>query len=834
MASPMSERPNPAGTQVASFDADFTGSLGGYPEPPPVEGIDLRTIWAVLRRYWVLIVASVTLVGMAGWFWTNRMTPAYEALASLRIAANESVVPGLEVLKGLNGQGSEVNTELLVLKSRALADSVVARLDLRLAVVEPRGLPRSRLVSSETFSPTSRTGLIIFESSSGHVTVTGPDSTTVTGRPGDTVHVGATTLVLARSVAAYPRAVLSLDSQTGATAAFVAALRVARPSRDANILTVTVRHSDPEMAAAAADALLAVFLEQRVATRRTGARSTVDFLRTQLDTLSLELRKAEDSLKAFREVSQVVAIETQATVSVGKLAELKAARDEVASELQALDTVLVRNLATPADAAGGSAYQRLLSFPTLLRNPSVSALLTSLSVLENERATLLTRRTARDPEVVTLTAQINGVEAQMRGVVTSYTDGLRAEVAAYDRTLAKSAGELRIIPAKEVQLARLMRSTTVLGELSTLLQTRLKEAEIAKAVEDPSAQVVDLALVPDKPILPRRNLNLMASLFLGLMLALGIVYARESFDDKVHSRDDLQRVTQLPVLGVVPHFALERPVAGRRLGIRVRKALKGPPPRIEVAKVGDVEAGSGAAALDRPAWTILEAYRVLRASLAFSLAERPPKIVVITSPARGDGKSTTSANLAASLAQQKLKVLLIDADLRQGALHRTLGGIRQPGLSEVLTGRADFAAVTQQLTFGGIGRIDLISTGTVPPDPAELLSSHRLVDLLEAVEPLYDTILLDSPPVNIVSDALVLAPHADGVLLVVRGERTERGAVRFAIEQLASVRAKVIGTVLNDFDSRRPDGYGGYYSYGSYYAYGSRYGGPNDPAAPEP
>jgi len=217
-------------------------------------------------------------------------------------------------------------------------------------------------------------------------------------------------------------------------------------------------------------------------------------------------------------------------------------------------------------------------------------------------------------------------------------------------------------------------------------------------------------------------------------------------------------------------------------------------------------------AASHPASSVIEAYCALRTTLAFALAEqRPPKIVVITSPTPEDGKSTSTANLAASLALQKLKVLVIDADMRRGALHRLVGGVHTPELSELLTGLAEFPGVIQALKIDGLGRIDLISTGTLPPNPTDLLSSHRLTDLLQAAEPLYDTILIDTPPVNVFADALVLAPHADGVVLVARGNKTERQAVRFAMELIAGVRGKVMGTVLNDFDTRRADAYGDYY-----------------------
>lgn len=796
----------PGGPAPTPYDPTYA-TPPGYPPPPDEEGIDLRMVWAILRRHWYIIVACVALAGVAGWFVTDRMTPVYEANASLRINEQEAAVPGLEVLKDLRGQGSEVNTEMQVLRSRSLAQLVADRLQLRLGVEEPRRAARSGLVAFAALDPRLDTGRIIITTAAGRFSATSPDGARASGAPGDTLRLGGTLLVLTRAAASHPRIVLTISAANAATSGYMDAMHVDRPSRDANIITLRYRHSDPALAEQGPNELLALFLEKRVNVRRTGARSTVSFLRAQLDTLGGELRIAEDSLKNFREANQVVSLQEQAAVSVGKLAELKAERDAVNAELTAIDALL-RQSSTTADSVGTGRYRKLLAFPTLLRNQTVSTLLASLTTLETERGRLLTRRRMTDPDVAALTGQIESIETQVASLVGTYSEGLRQQVSAYDKTLGQSASQLNTIPAKEVQLARLMRSTSVLTELSTLLQTRLKEAEIAQAVEEPSAQVVDSAARPEYPVSPRRGLNLALSLMLGMVLALGVVFGKELLDTKVHARDDLQRAAPVPVLGVIPHFQMERP----RVGGRLRRSTVGAPDGGEVASTALVAAS-------HPASTVLEAYRALRTNLAFALAEHPPKIVVITSPTPGDGKSTTTANLAAALAQQKLKVLVIDADMRRGALHRTLGGVRAPGLSEILTGRADAASVIQQLSFGGIGRIDMISTGTVPPNPAELLSSPRLHDLLEAAEPLYDTILVDSPPVNNVADALVLAPHSDGVLLVARGNKTERGALRFAMEQLTAVRAKVMGTILNDFDVRRAEAYGGYYRY----YYGSGY-----------
>src|SRR5690606_26552577 len=182
--------------------------------------------------------------------------------------------------------------------------------------------------------------------------------------------------------------------------------------------------------------------------------------------LRSELRVAEDSLQQFREAEHVVSLEQQASASVGKLAELQAERNQAAAELNAIQATLAEAREAVRNGGDGTAYRRLLAFPTLLRNPGISTLLEGITELENQRATLLVRRTERDPEVMALTTQIESVESQIANVVSTYTEGLRQQVTAFDRSLAASGVELSKIPAKEVRLAQLARNTHVLTELS--------------------------------------------------------------------------------------------------------------------------------------------------------------------------------------------------------------------------------------------------------------------------------------------------------------------------------------------------------------------------------
>lgn len=819
---PPASGPTSIGSPSTALAHDNSIGAGHLPPSAPLDDeVSLRDLWHVLYRNKWLIVTLAVIGVMGAAFYAKRATPVYQSGTSIRIDEKQSKIAGLEMLNGV-GTGSELATEMEVLRSRALAETVVDSLELQVSVLEPTSARRNQLFSVLSVAPVDSGRRFVLQRAGDGFRIEGAGSRVYV--PGERIELGPASIILQARSLQLKRLVIGVSSREVAVASLGARLAVSRPARDANVVVVRFQGPDPEIVRDVPNVLAQNFILRRNTVKTTESRSTIRFLRQQIDTLSRQLAESEESLRAFREGAQVVSLPEEASSQVKRLATVQAERSAIDAERSALSALLreVTAAAAVARVEDPSPFRRLLAFPTLLRNPAISQLLASLNAVESERTSLLIRRTAKDPDVITLTVRVREMEEQIRSLATTYLQGLTNQVASIDAELGKFNILLQQVPAKEVAYARLTRRPKVLEGVYTMLQERLKEAEIVQAIEDPSVRVVDVALLPTRPIKPNKPLIVLMGGMLGLMTGVGGAFLRKSLDHNVRSRDDVMRITGVPVLGFIPRMdkAMQRPLPRVSLLKRLASMSSGEEPVAKLPVATRSENDSGFAPWlvtgHDPRNAISEAYRSLRTNIMFSRMGRTPKTLVFTSPMPGDGKTTSASNLAVTLAQQGLKVLLIDADMRRGALNEVFRQPRDPGLSNVIMASAESRVATHRIALDENIAIDLLTTGTLPPNPAELVGSDRMRALLSRLQEEYDTIIIDSPPLNLVTDAALLGTKVDGVLLVTRVGKTSVHELEYAMSQLAHVRAPVLGIVLNDvvIDGAAGYGYGGY---GGYY-----------------
>jgi capsular exopolysaccharide synthesis family protein len=392
------------------------------------------------------------------------------------------------------------------------------------------------------------------------------------------------------------------------------------------------------------------------------------------------------------------------------------------------------------------------------------------------------------------------LRSEMRNVVRAAESDYRNAVsqeASLNASLEAVKQEAMAVNRKAIEFGVLKRDVDSHQQIYKDLLNRTKQTGLQSELKTTNIRVVEKAEAPRRPISPLRMRNYQLALLIGLGMGIGLVILFEHLDNTLKTPEDVKEHLGLPFLGMVPDVGVRTP-NGPTHGPRASPLI-----------------------LKNPHSAVAESYRVLRTNLIFSSAEATGRALVVSSANPGEGKTTTVANLASSLAVNGAKVLAVDADLRRPTMHQHFGVPKTPGLSDLIVGKCQASDAIQGTRFKGL---HLLPCGYVPPNPAELLGSAAMKQVVEALRSHYDWVLIDTPPVLAMADTPVLCPLVDGVVLVIGAEVSGRPHIQRAIDQIQGVGGKMIGVVLNKVNLERNSYYySQYYGeyYRSYYAEGS-------------
>lgn len=811
---------------------------GGAAAPMHEDELTLTTLLRIVQRRWMIALPIFVLsVGIAVWQF-QQQTPLYEASATIRVDKAKETVPGFapNAASGFGAPG-ELSTEMQVMQSRTVAREVAAATSYAVHIDQPK-LPRSAVLQSVQTGAPASPGLYQLVSVGGNrVTLTGPGGATRTDTVGAWFEMNGLRLQVAPAMRAQSEPVtLRVLTSEQATDSVRRVLRVTQPVRTAQVLQITARDPDPTLAAMVANAAAEEFTISQTRRRQTGGRSMVTFIRTQLDTLERQLATAEVQLRDWRSAQKVVVPGAEAGGAVARRGEYEQLLIERRLELENIEELLGGSLPTsntePSDVLVRG-FRSVLSSPVMRGGGGGSAILSTLIELEAKRAELRLRRKPEDPEVLVLDRTIADYERQGQLFVSSYVRALRTEIAGTDRALSRVGTQLQRFPGQELELSTLQRNAEVLAALQATLRTRLKEAEITNASGEATSELLDLAMPPGGPVAPVLVRFVGIGVSAGLVLALLGALLRDRLDRTIHSREDLERATGASLLALVPSFGGKKALMPRRTrAIPQRPTVAGTALTTEANLSGKATVALAhperVLAVHAPRHVAAEAYRMLRTNLRFSPSDQPRQVLIITSPTPGDGKSTTALNYTATVALQGKRVLLVDGDMRRGTQHKALGVPRGPGLSDLLSSgatAADILKVVHTVQLADRVTMDVIAAGDAPPNPAELLGGPALAALVAWGRANYDVVVLDTPPINLFADGLLLAASGDAVLLVGRAGKSRREELTMAAEQVRAVHVPLAGVVLNDYVVNRDSRYGGaYYQYDrSYYKYYAEY-----------
>ena len=784
----------------------------------PSGGLQLKASLALIWRHrWMVLAAGVLGLALAAYL-VSIEPPRYLSSAVIRLSDPRArMVPGENVTPSLGGSRVDpLLSQLEVVRSRSVMTRAVDLEGLRL-VPETEGFSSDLLTDVRVDSAMRADTLELAFTPAGFTVRGGPAP--VSGRYGVPLEVGGVRFAVARDPGV-ETAVLQVLPRAAAVSMLQRGLST-MPRVPTDLVDVRFTAPDPARAQRSLSAVLTAFQATGAQRAQQESRRRRIFIEEQLARTDSLVREAQAALVRFRQSQGVTSSAQQSAVQQQEMLALETRREELAAQRRSYQTLLTqyRN-AAPAERA--DRLRALVSSPALAQNPVVNHEYQQLARYESARDSMAAgelRASADNPDLMRLNTLIASGEQRIVNAVTSQMGVLDAQLESLSSQSARAAGQIQSLPGVEAQEVRLVQEVGSLQHAAEELRSEYQRAQISEAVEAGQVEIVDPASLPAGPENGGAPLMMLLGLVLGLMLGSGAALLRESMNTSVRRHDELEGLLQVPALVVIPRIAADGHAA--RTGLRrLLPAFGNGNGNGANGTNGAVPQAAQVLAVAEGHSTAAEAYRTLRTNLIFSQTGRALRSIIITSASPGEGKSTTSSNLAAAFAQQGMRVLLVDADLRRPTLHTIFGTPREPGLTQVLVGQKALTDVVQPSTVPGLS---LLTAGVLPPNPAELLGSPVMRDLLRTMGESYDMVILDTPPVMAASDSSVLASMVDGVVLVVRAGRTERSMAQQAVRQLTSVGARVLGAALNDPD-RAVAAYGG----SGYYYYAYNYYGPKE------
>jgi len=694
--------------------------------PNPEGGTPLAAYWYVLlKRRWTILAAAALLTTIASVI-SFRTTPIYEATARVEI---DDETPQLqsssEAYQKADVDDVFLQTQIQVLRSESLAWQTIEQLKL---APHFDGLPVDKVAIQESDK-----------------------------------HEG------------------SDRRKVQLIGAFRSRLKVDQIPKT-RMLTVSFQDPDPQVAAQVATNLVNVYLEYNFRQKDEAIRRS-GWMEQQMEALKANVEKSQQAVVSYEQQNQIVFAGDKQNVLEQMLADQSRDVTSAKSERIQKESLYRQVVANRAHLA------------FLVHDELLGRLEEKSADLKQQYTATVAQYGPNFPNAKRLQLQINTNQSQIEGEQDRIINRMSSDYkAASDRERLAEAG---VAQQKEdvgrlnqllVQDNMLRHEFSTNQQLYESLLQRLKDATVSAALRSTNIHLVDSALPPIVPVRPKKLLNIVAALWVGLILGVIGAFAQEALDSSIKTAEEVEALMLTPALGVIP-FERGSWLRGRTL-----------------AK----DAGTNQLALNltkHPNSPLSEAFRAL--GTAVSLPSRPVRTLLITSTQNGEGKTTTALNLAQALAQRKVRVLIIDCDLRKGEVAKAIGLANPKGLTEVLSGELDVPDVLQALE----PNLWAVPAGAILPNPVALLASQEMVILLERVAARFEFVIIDSPPVLAVTDAAILSGLVDGVLLVAASGTTPRGGLMRTRRILEASGARILGIAVNKLDTRRP-GYG--YTYSQY------------------
>lgn len=585
---------------------------------------------------------------------------------------------------------------------------------------------------------------------------------------------------------------------------------------NSDLIDITITANEPKFASNFCNTLTDVYKTQHTLDLNRRTIEAKKFIESQFSISKDKLGKSEEAVRRFKEINKWTSLESESTYLGTQINRLQTLYDQ-----DRLISHKVTAAARLLDEAESAPLTSKLSFYFEEASPPYKALNERLVNLLLERDTLLITYTDDFPQVRAIKNQIHEMVQSMKSHLRIQQRNLSSNLNIYRKQLVEMNDKFKRLPEKALELTRLDRDVNIGRELYTMLEKRYQETLIAEAEKLEEVKIVKPAIEPTAPINPPKiGTNTILGTVLGLILGVVFAFLIETFDTSIGAIEEVEDFLGVHVMGVIPFVSVEE-----------IKTLLSDDPNADLDE-DKVRRYARLAAHFVPSSTLSESYKALRTSLNFVCTENNLKTILFTSSSPGEGKTSIVVNIAITMAQIGQKVLLIDGDLRRPVVSKLFGIEQIPGLTDVILGNYEWHSVVRSITdlmmgkmsiedimkTPGMDNLNIITSGTYSPNPAEIINSRAIGEFLTSVREEFDIVLIDAPPVLAATDAALWSSRVDGTTIVYQVGKIARGALKRSKVSLENLKANVIGVVLNGLKAEiSPDfGYQDYY----YYYYG--------------